>query len=211
MRTTLRRHPERAVKERSEIYAVLDEALVAHVGFVDDGVPVVIPTTYARDGDLLYLHGAVGGRLVWALSRGQPICVTITLLDGLVLARSAFNHSMNYRSVVVFGTPRVVTDQAEKERAFAALVEHVVPGRGADTRGASAAELGATGIVALDFNECSAKRRAGPPKDSPGDESAPYWAGVLPARLTFAEAQPDDRGREVPLPAYLRGYKRPGS
>jgi len=208
VRTTLRRHPERALAEREDVDAILDEALVAHVGFIDDGAPVVIPTTYARDGDILYLHGSVGGRLAETLSSAEQICVTVTLLDGLVLARSAFNHSMNYRSVVIFGKPRLVTDHAEKERAFAALVEHVVPGRGADTRGASAGELSATGVVAVDLRECSAKSRRGPPKDASADASSPYWAGVIPARLTFEEPHPDDRSEGMPLPDYLRTYRR---
>jgi len=208
VRTTLRRHPERALPEREDVDAILDEALVAHVGFIDGGGPVVIPTTYARDGDILYLHGAAGGRLAAGLSSAEQICVTVTLLDGLVLARSAFNHSMNYRSVVIFGKPRPVTDHAEKERAFAALVEHVVPGRGADTRGASAGELSATGVIAMDLRECSAKSRSGPPKDASADASSPYWAGVIPARLAFGEPLPDDRAEGMPLPDYLRSYQR---
>lgn len=208
VRTALRRHPERALTERAEVVAILDEALVAHVGFIDDGAPVVIPTTYARDGERLYLHGAAAGRLAMALSAAEQICVTITLLDGLVLARSAFNHSMNYRSVVIFGKPRLVTECAEKERAFAALVDHVVPGRSADTRGASDRELKATRLLALDLNECSAKSRSGPPKDASVDASAPCWAGVVPAQLVFGHPQPDEGAVEVPLPDYLRAYRR---
>jgi uncharacterized protein len=207
-RTTLRRHPERALDDRSEIFAILDEALVAHVGFIDGGSPVVIPTTYAREGETLFLHGAAGGRLMSALSAADAICVTVTLLDGLVLARSAFNHSMNYRSVVIFGKPRRVTDETEQRRAFAALVEHVVPGRSSDTRGPSDAELRATTLVALDLDECSAKRRHGPPKDAPSDASAPYWAGVIPAHLVFGTPEPDAVCAESALPAYLRGYAR---
>ncbi|MBV9278156.1 MAG: pyridoxamine 5'-phosphate oxidase family protein, partial [Candidatus Eremiobacteraeota bacterium] len=130
MRTKLSRHPERRVAERDDVLSILDEGLVAHVGFIDDGAPVVIPTMYARDGDVLYLHGAASGRLMLVTGSADQICVTITLLDGIVLARSAFNHSMNYRSVIVFGKPRAVTDEDEKRRAFAALIEHVVPGRG---------------------------------------------------------------------------------
>ncbi|MBC5800960.1 MAG: pyridoxamine 5'-phosphate oxidase family protein [Candidatus Eremiobacteraeota bacterium] len=209
VRTTLRRHPERALAERGDVNAILDEALVAHVGFIDDGAPVVIPTTYARIGDCLYLHGAVGGRLAQTLAAAEQICVTVTVLDGLVLARSAFHHSMNYRSVVVFGKPRAVTDPAEKERAFAALVEHIVPGRSADTRSAAQGELSATGVIALDLSECSAKSRCGPPVDASADVAAPYWAGVLPARLVFGEPLPDDRAQGMPLPPYLRGYERP--
>ncbi len=209
MRTSLRRHPERALTSREDVDAILDEALVAHVGFIDERAPVVIPTTYARVGNVLYLHGAAGGRLATALSSAEQICVTVTLLDGLVLARSAFNHSMNYRSVVIFGRPRPVTDHAEKERAFAALVEHVAPGRGADTRAASPTELKATGVVAVDLNECSAKSRSGPPKDASGDASSPCWAGLIPARLVFGQPQPDDGAADTPLPDYLHGYDRP--
>ncbi len=208
MRTTLRRHPERALRQRADIEAILDEALVAHVGFIDAGVPVVIPTTYARDGECVYLHGAAGGRLAAALSASKQICVTVTLLDGLVLARSAFNHSMNYRSVVIFAEPRLVTDPVEKERAFTALVEHVVPGRSADTRGASRAELLATTVVAVDLNECSAKCRTGPPKDAAADASSSFWAGVIPARLSFGPPQADEPSASIGLPPYVRDYRR---
>ncbi len=210
MRTTLRRHPERALVEREAIEAILDEALVAHVGFLDAGAPVVIPTTYARDGRVLYLHGAAGGRLTQSLASAEAICVTVTLLDGLVLARSAFNHSMNYRSVVIFGKPRLVIDAVEKARAFEALVEHVVPGRGADTRGATQGELTATTVIALDLDECSAKSRSGPPKDASGDAASPRWAGVVPVRLAFGDAEPDDAAKDMALPRYLDGYDRAG-
>lgn len=210
-RTAIRRHPERAVTDREEVYAILDEGLVAHVGFIDDGSPVVIPTTYARDGELLYLHGAATGRLMSSLSNAEAICVTVTLLDGLVLARSAFNHSMNYRSVVVFGKPRAVIEKAEKERAFAALVEHIVPGRSSDTRAPSHAELETTGVIALDLSECSAKRRVGPPKDSPADVTSGYWAGVVPAQLVFGAPEPEERSTAIPVPAYLQRYARRSS
>ncbi len=208
MRNKIRRHPERALLEHDEVLAIIDEALVAHVGFVDDGAPVVIPTTYARVGNTLYLHGAASGRLMSVTGAAEQICVTITLLDGLVLARSAFNHSMNYRSVVIFGKPRVVRDPDEKRRAFAALVEHVVPGRGDDTREASETELKTTGIVAIDLDQCSAKRRSGPPKDAKGDESLPHWAGVLPAQIVFGEPEPDEAAQATGLPNYLRAYDR---
>ena len=208
MRTKLRRHPERRVAERDAVLAILDEALVAHVGFVDDGAPFVIPTMYARDGNVLYLHGAASGRLMSATASAEQICVTVTLLDGIVLARSAFNHSMNYRSVIVFGKPRPVTDEDEKRRAFDALIEHVVPGRRRDTRQASETELEITGIIALDLDECSAKQRSGPPKDARSDEKLPHWAGVLPIELAFGQPQPDERAAELPTPDYLRPYDR---
>ena len=208
MRTKLRRHPERRVAERDDILAILNEGLVAHVGFIDNGVPFVIPTMYARDGNVLYLHGAASGRLMSVTGSADQICVTVTLLDGIVLARSAFNHSMNYRSVIVLGKPRRVTDEEEKRRAFTALIEHVVPGRGEDTRGASPTELEITGIIALDLSECSAKQRTGPPKDAKADESLQYWAGVLPIEMTFGQPLPDERAVEIPVPDYLRKYDR---
>ncbi|MBV9972752.1 MAG: pyridoxamine 5'-phosphate oxidase family protein [Candidatus Eremiobacteraeota bacterium] len=208
VRTRLRRHPERALTEREQVLAIVDEGLVAHVGFIDSGAPVVIPTTYARVGNTLYLHGAASGRLMSVTGASDHICVTITLLDGIVLARSAFNHSMNYRSVVIFGRPRPVTDEDEKRGAFAALVEHVIPGRGADTREASETELKTTGIVAIDLNESSAKRRSGPPKDGKADESLPHWAGVVPAQLVFSQPEPDERACNTSLPDYLQNYNR---
>ncbi len=211
MRTALRRHPERELADRRALDAILDEALVAHVGFLDAGAPVVIPITYARDRDCLYLHGAVGGRLATALTQSDQICVTVTLLDGLVLARSAFHHSMNYRSVVMFGRPRLVCDPAEKRRAFVALVEHIVPGRGADTRAPADGELSATGVIALDLHECSAKSRSGPPVDASADVGSPSWAGVIPVRLTFGEPQPDEAARQMSPPNYLKPYRRPAS
>lgn len=206
--TKLLRHPERALTQRKEIEAILDEALVAHVGFIDDGAPVVIPTTFARCGNTLYLHGAIGGRLAAALGISSQICVTVTLLDGLVLARSAFHHSMNYRSVIIFGAPRLVTDAAEKRSAFDALVEHVVPGRSADARRPSEGELTATALVALELDRCSAKRRAGPPIDATADAELPVWGGVVPCRLEFGAPQGEGNAPGVALPTYLERYAR---
>ncbi len=206
--TKLRRHPERALIERHQIEAILDEALVAHVGFIDEGAPVVIPTTFARCGGTLYLHGAAGGRLAAGLASSAQICVTVTLLDGLVLARSAFNHSMNYRSVIIFGAPRLVSDVAEKRFAFDALVEHVVPGRGADARGASDGELKATAVIALELDRCSAKRRSGPPIDASADGELRIWGGVVPCRLDFGAPLGEGNAPGVSLPAYLQNYVR---
>ena len=208
MRTKIRTHPERRVTQNADVLAILDEGLVSHVGFIDGGTPFVIPMMYARLGNVLYLHGSAAGRLMSVIGNAEQICVTITLLDGIVLARSAFKHSMNYRSVVVFGKPQAVTEEAEKRRAFAALVEHVVPGRSGDTREASAAELEITGVIALDLDECSAKRRSGPPLETKSDETLSHWAGVIPAKLKFGQPEPDERTADTPLPNYLRNYDR---
>jgi nitroimidazol reductase NimA-like FMN-containing flavoprotein (pyridoxamine 5'-phosphate oxidase superfamily) len=208
-RTTLIRRPDRGTYDRSSVNAILDEALICHVGFSVDGQPFVLPTTHARVDDRLYIHGSVGGRMLRTLRRGAPICVTVTLIDGLVLARSAFHHSMNYRSVVILGSAREVEDEAEKRHGFDALVEHVLAGRSAQTRAASAQELKATSVLCVPIDEASAKVRTGPPVDDESDYTLPYWAGVLPLRL---EAQPpvaDPRlAPGIPIPAALTGYRR---
>jgi uncharacterized protein len=190
---TLRRHPERAVRERAEVEAILDEGLVCHVGIQHGGRPVVIPTAYARDGDVLYLHGSPLSRLLRTAGRGVDICVTVTLLDGLVLARAAFAHSMNFRSVMVMGRARPVSDEPGKLRAMRRLVEHVLPGRWEEVRQPAPAELAGTTILALALEHCSAKARSGPPVDSRGDRSLPVWAGelVLRRRAETAAAAPD--------------------
>jgi uncharacterized protein len=182
-RTTVKRHAERGAYDRETIDAILDEALICHVGFALDGQPYVIPTIHARDGDVLYLHGAPASRMLRALKEGIDACVTVTLLDGLVLARSVYNHSMNYRSVVVLGRPREVTDAAEKLRAMECVVEHVVPGRWSEARQPNRKELKATTILALSIEEASAKIRTGPPVDFDEDLELPYWAGVIPLDL----------------------------
>lgn len=180
-RTTPTRHADRVGYDRATAHAVLDEALVAHVGFVVDGRPVVLPQLHARVGDLLYLHGSTGARaLLAARDGGLEVCVTVTLVDGLVLARSAFNHSINYRSVVVHGTATVVDDADEKTTALEALVGAVAPGRPAGTRGPNRKELAATTVLRLPMQEVSVKVRTGGPKDEPEDLALPYWAGVLP-------------------------------
>lgn len=209
-RTTLERLPKRGVYERAAIHAILDEALWCHVGFVAAGQPYVIPTIHARVGERLYVHGSAASRMLRTLGAGVPVCVTVSLLDGLVLARSAFHHSMNYRSVVVLGTAHEVTAREEKVEALEAIVEHVVPGRDADARGPNELELKATTVLRLPLAEASAKVRTGPPLDDEEDYALPCWAGVLPLRLMAGEAQADPRLPEgVPLPAYVAAYRRP--
>ena len=207
-RTTLRRLPKRGSFERETVYAILDEGFVCHVGFVADGRPFVIPTAYGRAGDQLYLHGARASRMLKALRDGAEVCVAVTLLDGLVLARSAFHHSMNYRSVVVFGRARAVESDEEKMRALHTFAEHVIPGRWGEVRPPSRQELDATLVLALPLDEASAKVRTGPPADDEEDYALPVWAGVLPLEVSAGEALPDPRMTEgTPLPASLRGFK----
>jgi hypothetical protein len=192
-RTTVNRIPSRATYDRAAIEAILDEAIVGHVGFVADGQPYVLPMSIARLGDRLIIHGAPASRLLLALRAGAPLCVTVTLLDGLVLARSAFRHSVNYRSVVVLGSAEEITDRDLKRAAMAAFVEHVLPGRGAEVRAPSDAELDGTRVLALPVTEASAKVRSGPPADLPVDLDRPTWAGVLPLRLEAGSPVPEAR------------------
>jgi nitroimidazol reductase NimA-like FMN-containing flavoprotein (pyridoxamine 5'-phosphate oxidase superfamily) len=206
MRNRVRRHPERGVYERDAIAAILDEALVCHVGFVVDGQPFVIPTIHARDGDVLYLHGSPASRMLRTLAEGVDVCVTATLLDGLVLARSVYNHSMNYRSAVVLGRARAIDDAGEKLSALETIVEHVVPGRWHDARRPNEKELAATTVLALALDEASAKVRSGPPKDFDDDVELPIWAGVIPLRLVAGAAEMDAQVPEgVALPSYAGG------
>ena len=181
-RTEVKRLPERARYDTEIVHGILDEALVCHVGFVVDGQPVVIPTIHARRGDRLYLHGSPANRMLRTLKRQVDVCVTVTLVDGLVLARSAFHHSMNYRSVVVFGAAREVSDPVEKMAAFRALVDHVAPGRWDDVRAPNEKEIRSTLVLVLALAEASAKVRTGPPLDDEGDYALPVWAGELPLR-----------------------------
>lgn len=210
-RTTVRRLPERGRYDRDTIHAILDEGLVCHVGFVDEGQPFVIPSAYARLGDRLVVHGSAASRMVRALAAGVPACVSVTLLDGLVLARSGFHHSMNFRSVVVVGVATEITDDAEKRRALDAIVEHVVPGRAASVRGPSAGEMRATRVVSLPLDESSAKVRTGPPKDDEADYALGVWAGEIPLRLQPLEAVADPRlDPRIALPPEVRGWRRGG-
>lgn len=204
-RTTPTRYRERARYDRDTVHRILDEALICHLGYLSDGRPVVLPTTHARLGETLYIHGSTGsGPMLAAKLGGLPVCVTTTLVDGLVLARSAMHHSLNYRSVVVLGTARVVDDPDEKQRAFGALLDHVRPGRAADCRPPNARELAATAVLALDLVEVSAKVRDGGVADDPEDIALPHWAGVVPLRLAAEPPQPaPDLDPATPLPAYL--------
>jgi nitroimidazol reductase NimA-like FMN-containing flavoprotein (pyridoxamine 5'-phosphate oxidase superfamily) len=199
-RVEVRRHADRARYDRLAIDTILDEGLVCHLGVIVDGEPVVLPTGYARVGDTLYLHGAAANRSLRAAREG--VCVTVTHLDGLVLARSAFGHSMNYRSVVVRGRARAVTDPDEQRSALQAVVEHLVPGRWAEVREPSARELETTQVIAVDLAECSAKVRTGPPLDPASDRALPCWAGEVPLRMVAGTPLPDPDlrvGIEEPL------------
>jgi uncharacterized protein len=208
-RTRLRRLPERAAYDRATVHAILDEGFLCHVGFVAGGQPYAIPTGYARVGETIYLHGSTGSRL--GLRPGMDVCVTVTLLDGLVLARSAFHHSMNYRSVMVLGRTRAVPDPEEKDAALRALVEHIVPGRtDEEVRGADGRELAATAVLALPLAEVSAKVRTGPPKDDDPDYDLPIWAGVLPLALTPGDPVPDPvLDPSIPPPDHVATWARP--
>ncbi len=208
-RTRVRRLAERGRYDRATIDAILDEGLVCHLGVVVDGEPHVIPTLHARIGDHLYVHGAVANFVLRTLDAGGAVCATVTLLDGLVLARSAFHHSVNYRSVVVFGRAERVTDPEEKWAALSAFVEHVVPGRSRDTRPPTPTELRSTMVLRLPLDEASAKVRTGGPKEEPEDLALDHWGGVVPLHLVAGEPVPDDHvpaGGEVP--AYLHDYSR---
>jgi len=201
-RTKVRRLAERGRTDRAIVDEILDEAYIAHVGFVVDGEPRVLPMTYGRDGDVLYLHGAVGNAMLRA-SAGAEVCVTVTLLDGLVLARSAFHHSMNYRSVVLLGTATKVEDEAEKRHAFDMVVEHVLPGRSQVARPANGSELRATMVLRLPIDEGSAKVRTGGPKEEAEDMDLAVWAGVVPLTLTAGPPvqDPDQHPADLPVPA----------
>lgn len=203
-RTRVRRLPKRASYEAETIYAILDEGLVCHVGFAVDGQPYVIPTTYARIGDQLYVHGSAASRMLRTLAGAVPVCVTVTLLDGLVLARSAFHHSMNYRSVVVLGTATEVVDPTERLAALEAIVEHMRPGRWNDVRPPSEPELHATAVLRLPLAEASAKIRTGPPIDDDADLTRGCWAGEIPLRLTPQTPVPDPQlAAGIALPASI--------
>ena len=209
-RTAVRRLPERAAYDRATIHAILDEGLVCHVGFVADGQPFVIPTVYARLGERLYLHGSPGSRMLRALTDGAPACVTVTLVDGLVLARSAFHHSMNYRSVVLLATAQPVLDAEERLAALRAVVEQVVPGRWRDARRPSAKELAQTLVVSLPIAEASAKLRSGPAREDAEDLELPIWAGEIPLRHAAGEPLADPAVLHgLAPPDYAARYARP--
>jgi uncharacterized protein len=211
-RTVPTRYRERARYDHATVHGILDEALICHVGYLNAGRPVVLPTTHARLGEILYLHGSTGSGPMLAAAGspdGLPVCVTVTLVDGLVLARAAMHHSLEFRSVVAVGSARLVQDRGEKLRAFAALLDHVASGRAADSRPANARELAATAVLALDLVEVSAKVRTGGPVDDPEDTALPYWAGVVPLTLNAGSPVPAaDLDPAVPLPPYLTSYRR---
>jgi nitroimidazol reductase NimA-like FMN-containing flavoprotein (pyridoxamine 5'-phosphate oxidase superfamily) len=208
-RTTLKRLPKRGVYERELVYQILDEGLICHVGFAVDAQPFVIPTGYARVEDRLYIHGSQLSRMLRTLSGGIHVTVAVTLLDGLVLARSAFHHSMNYRSVVIFGNASLVDDQAEKEAALFAFSEHIIRGRWNDVREPTEQELKATTVLSLPITEASAKVRTGPPLDDEEDYALNVWAGVIPLQLLAAAPIADPRlSQGIEPPAYARNYSR---
>jgi nitroimidazol reductase NimA-like FMN-containing flavoprotein (pyridoxamine 5'-phosphate oxidase superfamily) len=208
-RTRVARRRERASYDRAVHYAILDEALVCHVGFVVDGQPYAMPSTYARIGDQLYLHGSAASRMLRTLGARVPVCVTVTLLDGLVLARAARNHSMNYRSVVVLGTAVPVDDPEERLAALAATIDHALPGRWREVRPPSPRELQEVAIVRLPLDEASAKIRGGPPLDFETDLARECWAGEIPLRLAASTPVPDPRlAAGIEPPAAIAGYRR---
>jgi len=208
-RTQVRRLPDRGRYDSETIYRILDEGFLCHVGFVVDEQPFVIPTGYARVGDSIYLHGSAASRMLRTLAGGVQVCVTVTLMDGLVLARSAFHHSMNYRSVVILGMAHPVDDAAEKVRALAAFTNHVVPGRWDAVRPVRDSEVKATSVLKLSLQEVSAKIRTGPPKDEPEDYQLPIWAGVLPLTLKAGEPIADANLPDgAKVPEILKNYSR---
>jgi nitroimidazol reductase NimA-like FMN-containing flavoprotein (pyridoxamine 5'-phosphate oxidase superfamily) len=208
-RTQVKRLPKRGKYERETVFAILDAGFVCHAGFTVDGQPYVIPTNYGRSGDTLYLHGSAASRMLRTLSEGVPVSVTVTHVDGLVLARSAFHHSVNYRSVVILGTARLVTDPAEKMEALRVFTEHVMKGRWDDVRQPTEQELKATTVLALPLEEVSAKVRTGGPIDDEEDYALPVWAGVLPLETSVKEPVPDpQRKSDQPIPPYLKNYSR---
>jgi hypothetical protein len=208
-RTTVKRLPKRGHYDRDTINAILDEAFICHVGFVVDDQPYVIPTGFARVDDCVYIHGSSASRMLRNLSNGVEVCVTVTLIDGLVLARSAFHHSINYRSVVILGRARLVDDEDEKNTALEALTEHIVPERWADVRWPNELELKATTVLKLAIDEASAKVRTGGPIDDEEDYAMDVWAGVLPLKIETETPIADDRlDPTMPVPAYVTSYRR---
>jgi len=206
-RTRVVRESDRGVYDRDTINRILDEGFLCHVGFLADGQPFVIPTSYGRNGNVLYVHGSAASRMLRNLDRGIPVCITVTLLDGLVLARSVFNHSMNYRSVVILGTATLIDNPEEKLAALLALSEHILPGRWDDSRQPNEKELKATAVLRIPIEEFSAKVRVGPPIDDEPDYTFPTWAGVIPLQMTVGTPIRDERC-ERELPEYLRNYSR---
>jgi nitroimidazol reductase NimA-like FMN-containing flavoprotein (pyridoxamine 5'-phosphate oxidase superfamily) len=209
-RTRVIREAERGVYDREVAYRILDEGFLCHVGFVVDGQPFVIPTSYGRKDEVLYIHGSAASRMLRQMKEGIPVCITVTLLDGLVLARSVFNHSMNYRSVVILGKASLVDDPAEKLEGLRLLSEHILPGRWNDARQPNDRELKATSVLRVPIEEFSAKVRTGPAVDDEEDYSFPTWAGVVPLEMTVGTPVDDERldSARHKVPEYIRGYSR---
>ena len=208
-RTRVVREPDRAVYDRDAVYRILDAGFLCHIGFVVDGQPFVIPTAYGRKGSNLYIHGSAASRMLRQMKDGLPICVTVTLLDGLVLARSVFNHSMNYRSVVVLGKGTLIENADEKLAALRVLSEHILPGRWDDSRQPNERELKATSVFRVPIEEYSAKVRIGPPIDDPEDYEFPTWAGVIPLEIKAGLPIDDEKAQPLrPVPAYAKTYSR---
>jgi uncharacterized protein len=208
-RSQVKRLPKRGNYDRETVYKILDTAFVCHVGFSVDGQPYVIPTNYGRTGDTLYLHGSAASRMLKTLGGGVPVCVTVTHVDGLVLARSAFHHSVNYRSVVILGKAQLVEDPAEKMQALRIFTEHVMKGRWDDVRLPTEQELKATTVLSLELQEVSAKLRTGGPIDDEQDYALPVWAGVVPLEtVTRAPLADPQRKNDPPIPEYLKNYSR---
>ena len=206
-RTTLRRHRERGMTDRADLYTVLDAGLICHLGVISGGVPMVLPTAFGRDGDTLYVHGSSANGAFGAAD-GQQVCVTVTHLDGLVCARSVFTHSVNYRSAIVFGTATMVRDEDERWQALRTITDHLIPGRWAAARQPTRKEMAATAVLSVPLTEASVKIRTGMPKDEGEDLDLDVWAGVLPVSVTFGEPEPDPLLREeIPVPAHIRDRK----
>lgn len=208
-RTKLKRIPKRGAFDRETIYKILDEAFICHIGFTVDGQPFVIPTAFGRGGDTLYLHGSAASRMMREMSKGIDICVTVTLIDGLVLARSAFHHSINYRSVVIFGRAELIADEAEKNEALRLFTEHLVKERWDEARVPTSKELKGTTVLRLPITEASAKIRTGNPVDDEEDYDLDVWAGVIPLKITAEKPVADDRLKDgIKVPDYAENYRR---
>jgi uncharacterized protein len=210
-RATVKRKPQRGAYDQATIHAILDEGLICHVGFLADGHPCVIPTLYVRLGDHIYLHGSPASRMLQTLQQGVPVSIAVTLVDGLVLARSAMHHSMNYRSVVLFGTASLVDEPGQKLEILRALTEHVIPGRWDNIRQPTPEELRRTLVLSIPIAEASAKIRTGNPIDDEADHELPVWAGVIPLHLAASMPVEDARLRPgIALPSHVRDYRAPG-
>jgi len=210
-RTTLKRAHERGSYERDTVHAILDEALICHVAFIHDGAPAIIPTAHWRDGETFYIHGSSASRMIRALEGGAPACIEVTMTDGLVLARSGYHSSVNYRTVVIYATGRKITDEAQKLASLKTFMEKIAPGRWDELRAPNAQEMKATTVLAFELSEVSAKIRDGGVEDEPEDMNDPVWAGVVPVRRTFGAPEPDAQLRgDIELPGYLKNYTGPG-